>query len=320
MSTAAVETDALKQELHEAHRRQAGLEQTLNERGAEIARLTQELKEARRQAAHLQEELNDSRARTDSLKEQLTLANEHAARLEQSLIGSQRLTTIGQIAAQMAHEFKNILMIVMGHAEWALSEKDPELVDRALQTAVISSQRGADVVKGLLSYAKGRQIKSKLIAADRLVDRALDLIAWSLPKCHIKLVRDYQCHPCVRVVPVRMDQVFLNLILNARNAMEPDGGRLTVAVRHAETEGYAAVSVEDTGCGILNEHLERVFDPFFTTRPRPDGDGGADWGTGLGLPVSRDLARQAGGEIHVESTPGKGSTFTVLLPIVDVRS
>jgi len=317
VSTAAVGTDALKQELEAARRRQADLEQTLTQREAEVARLTQELEEARRQAAQFEQELNHHRARTHALQDELTLANEHASRLEQSLIGAQRLTTIGQIAAQMAHEFKNILMIIMGHAEWAISQDEPELMDQALHTAVVSSQRGADVVKGLLSYAKGRQIKSKLIPADRLVDRALDLIAWSLPKCHIQLVRDYDCDACVRVVPVRIDQVFLNLVLNARNAMDPDGGRLTVSVRPAETEGYVAFSVQDTGCGILNEHLEQIFDPFFTTRTRPEDGGSTDWGTGLGLPVSRDLVRQAGGEIHVESTPGKGSTFTVLLPMAD---
>ena len=318
MSTTAVETDALRQELEEARRRQSGLEQTLEERGADIARLAQELEEARRQAAHLEDALNGSRTQTRALREELTLATERAARLEQSLIGAQRLTTIGKIAAQMAHEFKNILMIIMGRAEWALSEDDPELADKALHTAVASSQRGADIVKGLLSYAKGRQMESKLIRADKLLDRAVDLIAWSLPKCHVQLVRDYDGSGArVRVVPVRMDQVFLNLILNARNAMDPGGGRLIVAVRPAETEGYVAFSVQDTGCGIPNEHLERIFDPFFSTRPRPQGDGSADWGTGLGLPVSRDLVRQAGGEIHVESTPGEGSTFAVLLPIVE---
>ncbi len=317
MSTTAVATDALRQELEEARRRQRGLEQTLEERGAEIASLTQELEEAHRQAAHLEDTLNGSRTQTNTLKEELTLATEHAARMEQSLIGAQRLTTIGQIAAQMAHEFKNILMIIMGRAEWAISEDDPELADKALHTAVVSCQRGAGVVKGLLSYAKGRQMKSKLIRADKLLDRAVDLIAWSLPKCHIQLDRDYNSDARVRVVPVRMDQVFLNLILNARNAMDPGGGRLTVAVRPAETKGYVAFSVQDTGCGIPNEHLDQIFDPFVSMRQRPDGDASMDRGTGLGLPVSRDLVRQAGGEIHVESTPGEGSTFTVLLPIVE---
>ena len=284
MSTAAVETDAVKKELAEANRRQADLEQTLKRREAELAEATR-----------------------------------HAARLEQSLISAQRLTTIGQIAAHMAHEFKNILAIIMGHAQSAVSRNDPELMDRALHTAVASSQRGADVVKGLLSYAEGRQARSKPIAADKLLDRALDLLEWSLPKSHIQLVRDYACNASVRVVPVRMDQVFLNLILNARNAMDPDGGRLTVATRPAETEGYLAFSVQDTGRGILAEHLGQIFEPFFTTRPRPDGDSTGDWGTGLGLPVSRDLVRQAGGEIHVDSAPGKGATFTVLLPRADAE-
>lgn len=250
---------------------------------------------------------------TETLKQELAEARLHAARLEQSLVDAQRLATIGQLASQMAHEFKNILMIIMGRAGYALSEDDPKLTEKALHAAVDCGKRGADVVKGLLVYANGQQMQSELVAADELMDRAVDLIAWDLPKRHIQLIRQHEHAARVRVVPVRMEQVLLNLILNACSAMKQHGGRLTVMVQPAETAGYVALRVRDTGCGIPNEHLERVFDPFFTTRPRPDGNGG----TGLGLPVARDLVRQAGGEIHAASTPGEGSTFSVLLPIVE---
>jgi two-component system NtrC family sensor kinase len=93
-------------------------------------------------------------------------------------------------------------------------------------------------------------------------------------------------------------------------------GRLTVAVV-PDLDGFVALKVQDTGCGIPPEHLEKIFDPFFTTRPRNGNGNGAGnhHGAGLGLPVARDLVRQAGGEICVESTPGVGTTFTVLLPV-----
>jgi signal transduction histidine kinase len=108
-------------------------------------------------------------------------------------------------------------------------------------------------------------------------------------------------------------------MLNARNAMRDRGGRLTLAIAPAEAGGYVALQVQDTGCGIPPEHLDKIFDPFFTTRPKSGGNGKTQdgGGTGLGLPVARDLVRQAGGEIHVQSTPGAGSTFTVLLPVVE---
>jgi len=251
-----------------------------------------------------------------TLRQELAEAQSRAAQMEQSLVESQRLATLGQLAAQMAHEFKNILMIVMGRAGYALAENDPELTQKALTSAVECGQRGADIVKGLLTYANGQQMESRLLAADDLMDRALDLIAWALPKYHIQLVRQYDTSAQVRVVPVRMEQVLLNLVLNARDAMSPAGGRLTAIVEADDTPGYTALRIRDTGCGIPAEHLDHIFDPFFTTRSRTDG-AGAGGGTGLGLPVARDLVRQAGGEIHVASTPGEGTTFSVLLPVVE---
>ncbi len=253
---------------------------------------------------------------TQTLKQELAEARSRAERMEQSLVEAQRLATIGQLAAQMAHEFKNILMIVMGRAGYALSENDPALTQKALETAVDCGQRGADIVKGLLLYANGRQMESRPVPADGLMDRAVGLIAWALPKYHIQLIKQYETSDPVRVVPVRMEQVLLNLILNACDAMKPDGGRLTALVQPDETPGYAALRLRDTGCGIPAEHLDRIFDPFFTTRSRSDTPGPAECGTGLGLPVARDLVRQAGGEIHVDSTPGRGSTFSVLLPLL----
>ena len=252
-----------------------------------------------------------------TLQHELAEARTRAERMEQSLVESQRLATIGQLAAQMAHEFKNILMIIMGRAGYALSEDDAELTQKALNTAVDCGQRGADIVKGILLYANGQQMESRLIPADRLVDRALGLIDWALPKYHVELIRRYDTSAPVRVVPVRMEQVLLNLILNARNAMKPDGGRLTVVVEPDDTPGYVAIRIRDTGCGIPAEHLQQIFDPFFTTRGAGEATGTGGGGTGLGLPVARDLVRQAGGEIHVDSTPNHGSTFSVLLPVVE---
>jgi signal transduction histidine kinase len=149
------------------------------------------------------------------------------------------------------------------------------------------------------------------------MESAVNLIAWDLPKSGIDLVRPYDTRAPVRVVPGKIEQVILNLILNARSAMHGRRGRLTVAVT-SDADGVVALKVQDTGCGIPLEHVEKIFDPFFTTRPRGNDNGnghGQRSGAGLGLPVARDLVRQAGGDIRVESTPGVGSTFTVLLPV-----
>jgi len=254
---------------------------------------------------------------TESLKQELEHLREQVARLDQSLAEAQRLATVGELACRMAHEFNNILMMIIGRASQALKYGDEELKNKALQKTVACGQRAADIVAGISGYASGRQTQSQCVAADSLMESALNLVAWDLPKSGIQLVRQYEVKTPVRVVPGRMEQVLLNLILNARSAMKQRGGRLTAIVAPAETTGYVALRVQDTGCGIPAEHLDKIFDPFFTTKAPSDGNGRPGCGMGLGLPVARDLVRQAGGEIHVASTPGAGSTFTVLLPIAE---
>jgi len=254
---------------------------------------------------------------TQTLRHQFEESRRHAARLEQSLVEAQRLATVGQLSCRVAHEFNNILMMIMGRAAEALKySDDDELREKALRKTVECGQRAADIVAGLLGYATGRHTQSQLVRATAIMDSAVGLIAWDLPKSGVQLVRQYEADATVRVVPGRIEQVILNLILNARNAMRERGGRLTVAILPADSPGYVALCVKDTGCGIPGEHLERIFDPFFTTRPKSADGRASEGGAGLGLPVARDLVRQAGGEIRVASTPHVGSTFTVLLPVV----
>jgi signal transduction histidine kinase len=254
------------------------------------------------------------RADDDVLRRELEDARRRIERLEQSLVESQRLATVGQLACRVVHEFNNILLLIIGSAGEALKHGDEAAREKALRKAVECGQRAADIAGTLLGYATARQTQDELIPADKLMDSAVDLIAWDLPKSGIDVVRQYDTRAAVRVVPGKIEQVILNLILNARMAMYRQRGRLTVSVA-ADHDGFVALKVQDTGCGIPAEHLERIFDPFFTTRPRPGGNGnGHHSGAGLGLPVARDLVRQAGGDIRVESTPGVGSTFTVLLP------
>ena len=256
---------------------------------------------------------------TDRLRQELQEARRQVARLEQSLVESQRMATVGQLACRAVHEFNNLLLLIICSAGEALKHGDAAAREKALHKSVECGQRAADIAGTLLGYATARQTQAELIPADTLMDSAVGLIAWDLPKTGIDLVRQYDTRAAVRVVPGKMEQVILNLILNARSAMHGNRGRLTVSVA-PDTDGFVALKVQDTGCGIPPEHLEKIFDPFFTTRPRDGGNGGSKdnrqhCGAGLGLPVARDLVRQAGGEIRVESILGTGTTFTVLLPM-----
>jgi signal transduction histidine kinase len=254
----------------------------------------------------------------DRLRQELDEARRKYERLEQSLVESQRMATVGQLSCRVVHEFNNILLLIIGSAGEALKHGDDAAKEKALRKAVECGQRAADIAGSLLGYATARQTLDQTVAADTLMDSAVGLIAWDLPKSGIELVRQYDTHAEVCVIPGKIEQVILNLILNARNAMHGRRGRLTVSVAPDQND-FVALKVQDTGCGIPPEHLEKIFDPFFTTRPRSgNGSGncnGNRHGAGLGLPVARDLVRQAGGEIRVESIPGTGTTFTVLLPV-----
>ena len=253
----------------------------------------------------------------DTLRQELEEARRERRRLEQSLVESQRMATVGQLSCRVVHEFNNILLLIIGSAGEALKHGDDAAKEKALRKAVECGQRAADIAGSLLGYATARQTQDQLIRADTLMDSAVGLIAWDLPKTGIDLVRQYDTDVPVCVIPGKIEQVVLNLILNARSARHGKRGRLTVTVA-PDHDNFVALKVQDTGCGIPPEHLEKIFDPFFTTRPRSGSNGsgnGQRSGAGLGLPVARDLVRQAGGEIRVESTPGVGTTFTVLLPV-----
>jgi len=255
---------------------------------------------------------------SETLRQELDRLRRRAERLERCLVEAQRLATAGQLAGSMAHEFNNLLMMIIGRAEQALKHDDPGQREKALRKTIELGERAGEIVRSLLAYATGRQTESLLVPADALMDAAVALVAWDLPKKGVQLVRRYETSAPVRVVPVRMEHVLLNLLLNASKAMD-SGGTLSVAVAPADAPGYVAFQVSDTGHGIAPEHLERIFEPFFTTA-QADENGRAGGGTGLGLSVARDLVRQAGGEILVASQPGAGATFTVLLPIADEKT
>jgi signal transduction histidine kinase len=251
---------------------------------------------------------------TSSTEQELQEAHLRIEHLERAVAETQRLATVGQLASRMAHEFNNVLQIITGWADHALRHEDVEQKDKALQKTVEQGRRAADIVTSLLGYSTGRQNKPEVVAADALLEAAASLIAWDLPKDKIQLVREYKASAKVRVIPARIEQSLLNLILNARQAMAKRGGTLTLGVALVGAS-HVALSVQDTGCGIPPEIRDKIFQPFFTTRsgPNPNGTGG----NGLGLAVVRELVQQAGGEIRLVSTVGVGSTFTVLLPIVE---
>jgi len=228
-----------------------------------------------------------------------------AKRLEEELRHAQKMEAVGQLAGGIAHDFNNLMMAVSGYAD---------LLQRELQTGdprrervraiAIAADRATELTRKLLAFSR-RQVL-RLTPAD-VADVVADVepILRSLLPETILLDFDLQRGGVARVDRGEMEQVLLNLVLNARDAMEPAGGLLRVRVRH---DGVSVrLSVCDTGAGMDEDTRLRIFDPFFTTKP-------VGKGTGLGLSTVDGIVGQLGGTIEVASEPGTGTTFTIQLP------
>jgi len=275
----------------------------------------------RRDGSQLSVEVSAKRLADGRLQGLVRDVSERKA-LEDQLVQSQKMEAIGMLAGGVAHDFNNLLTAIMGHAQFAeesLPKDSPARAD--LEEVRKSALRAAELTRQLLAFARKQIVAPRVIVLDDLVEN-LEKLLTRLIGADIQLVTGSDGVPRrVRVDPVQLEQVILNLAINAREAM-PRGG--TVAIR---TSGvavgpghripgvalgeYAVLSVRDTGVGMDDETRARIFEPFFTTKGRSKG-------TGLGLATSYGIIRQAGGHILVDSRPGEGSVFRILLPVTDL--
>ncbi|MBK9167998.1 MAG: hypothetical protein IPM24_11095 [Bryobacterales bacterium] len=228
--------------------------------------------------------------------------------LEEKLRIAQRMEAIGQLAGGVAHDFNNLLTVINGYA--LMLESQPEVARLAgpeLRQILHAGQRAATLTQQLLAFSRHQTVEPRPVDLTRLI-RNMDAILTRLLRPDIEVeVQLADALPAVSADPTQMEQVVLNLALNAADAM-PDGGRLTIGTRPSgEPRPSVVLVVRDTGSGMSQEVQSRIFEPFFTTKP-------AGRGTGLGLATVDRIVRQAGGTIKVVSAPGQGSEFAVSLP------
>lgn len=224
---------------------------------------------------------------------------------------SEKLASIGRLAGGVAHEINNPLMVILGRAELALMDLPEDHAASAdLEIIVSETKRIANIVKNLLRFSRQDQQESLLpVEVNEIVDRAVELTRYQMTVDNITIETRYAPNlPAILGNAGQLQQVFTNVIINAYQAMAPQGGRLTVETR--VRNGRVEVLFADTGCGIPPEQIKRIFEPFFTTKNEQEG-------TGLGLSVSYGIIADHGGEIQVQSEVGRGSTFTISLPAAD---
>jgi len=240
-----------------------------------------------------------------SLKERDNKLKEYT---NQQIMKSERLATLGQLAAGVAHEINNPLGGILMYTHLALEDLDKKDALRAnLEKAITEATRCKDIVKGLLDFA--RQTKPKVEQSDvnKVLEGTLDLVKNQVLFHNVKIIRSFSSLPTILIDAGQIQQVFTNIILNAAEAME-EKGELTVVTKTSSDNEYVEISFTDTGCGISPEDCEKVFDPFFTTKE-------VGHGTGLGLAVSHGIVARHKGTIEVKSEPGKGSSFVIRLPL-----
>ena len=243
-------------------------------------------------------------------QETLTPATSELDALRQQLLQAQRLSSVGELASSVAHEFNNILTTIINYAKMGLKGQPTGPQTQAFEKILRGGQRASAIVNSMLGFARNHSTTREATDIVALVEEVLLLTEKDLSKHRVQVEKRFHNRPSTIAVPGQIEQILVNLVLNARQSM-PSGGRLRVEVRENEAGDTVEIKIADTGLGIPPEHLRQIFEPFFTTK-QPDEYGRG--GTGLGLSVCRQIIEQHHGRIRVESVVGKGSTFIVKLP------
>lgn len=245
----------------------------------------------------------------------------HEAELERQLRQAQKMEALGTLAGGIAHDFNNILAAIMGNCEMGLHNlKEPDRARRNLDQVLIAANRATDLVKQILTFSRQSEQERKPAQIGLLVKETLKFLRASLPAT-IEIRQNVLSQGMVLADPTQIHQVLMNLCTNAAHAMREQGGILEVSLTDSDSRDgrippapdqgrYMRLAIKDTGPGIEPAIMDRIFDPYFTTKKPGEG-------TGLGLAVVLGIVEGHGGSIQVESEPGSGTSFYVFLPRID---
>lgn len=235
--------------------------------------------------------------------------------LRERLMQAQKMVALGELVSTTTHEFNNVLTTIINYAKIGLRHSDPETRQKAFEKILAASTRAARITHGVLAMARNRSVSKEPTNLVTVIEDTLLLLERELNKYRIAVDLQLKPVPPVMCVPGQIQQLLLNLIINARQAM-PRGGRLVIRLSHDPQSNTVELVVRDYGCGIPPDILPRIFEPFFTTKDGSDGSGKG--GTGLGLALCREIVENHGGRIRVESTVGVGTAFIIRLPVAEV--
>ncbi|RMG69270.1 MAG: HAMP domain-containing protein, partial [Nitrospirae bacterium] len=261
-------------------------------------------------------ELKTSRQRLENwakeLEQEVAKKTEEIKKGQEQLVHTEKLASLGRMAAGVAHELNSPLTGIVTFAHLMLKRLPPEnKMDREdLEVIIEQAERCSKIIKGLLGFSRALPSEKTDVNINNVISHTVGIVRNQAKFHNVKIKTELTPNlPDIRGDASQLEQVFMNLLINAADAMN-DRGSITIATRITNVDGndYVEIEFTDTGPGIPEEYMDRLFEPFFTTKPPGKG-------TGLGLSVSHGIVKKHGGHIRVKSTPGKGTTFLIRLPV-----
>jgi signal transduction histidine kinase len=237
--------------------------------------------------------------------------------LREQLAQAHKMTALGELVSTTTHEFNNVLMTIINYAKMGLRHPDDATRQKSFEKILAAGQRAAKITNAVLGVARNRSNALEPTDLSAIVREALVLMEREFAKYRIRVEANLAEVPEAMAIGNQIQQVLLNLLINARQAM-PRGGTLVIQLQYDSKNDMIDLIVRDHGQGIPPEKLQRIFDPFFSTKKGPDETGKG--GTGLGLASCRNIIEAHRGRIRVESTVGKGTAFTIKLPVAQTRT
>lgn len=229
---------------------------------------------------------------------------------QEQLIYSERLAAAGRLATNLTHEINNPAGIILSRLEWLILEsRENGLPENVLQDLLVikkHTERIAQVTRNLLTFSRPSDTNFTRVNLTELIRKTVHWLERQFSKKNIKLVLNLDSLPDVFGSMDQLEQVLVNLLTNARDAL-PQGGIITITTKHNQEQNTVQIDIGDTGLGIPEKYKDMIFDPFFSTKEK-------EFGTGLGLPISLSIIKEHGGSLTLESSPGQGSCFSIVLP------
>ena len=232
--------------------------------------------------------------------------------VQKQLVDAQRMAALGELVGTTTHEFNNVLMTVLNYAKIGMRNKDEATRDKAFDRILSAAQRAEKITNSVLGLARNRKEEFAPTDLAKILQESLVLLEREMQKYRVAVHCEFADAPPVRAIGNQIQQVLLNLMTNARQAM-PNGGQLILKIAHDPASNSVDLTIRDSGGGIPREQLPKIFERFYSTKDGPDESGKG--GTGVGLATCKDIVDAHQGRIRVESTVGKGTAFTICLPV-----